>query len=79
MKLCETIIFYKASAHNAEANNYIGMTGNIFKERSRNHVKSFNDEKYSNETELAKHVWYLKKQGRAGADLGYVKHVRRLR
>ena len=42
------------------------MTANTFKERYRNYVKSFNNEKYSNETELAKHVWYLKKQlGRA--------------
>ena len=36
------------------------MTSNIFKERFRNHIKSFNHKKYSNETELSKYVWHLK-------------------
>ena len=35
-------------------NPTVGMTGNSFKKRDR----------YSNETELSKHVWDLKKQGR---------------
>ena len=38
----------------------IGMTSNTFKERFRNHIKSFNHKKYSNETELSKYVWHLK-------------------
>ena len=29
-------------------------------ERYRNHIKSFTHEKYSNETELSKHIWHLK-------------------
>ena len=33
---------------------------NTFKERFRNHIKSFNHKKYSNETELSKYVWHLK-------------------
>ena len=37
----------------------IGMTSNTFKERFRNHIKSFNHKKYSNETELSKYVWHL--------------------
>jgi hypothetical protein len=36
------------------------MTATTFKERYRNHKKSFNDIKYENETELSKHVWKLK-------------------
>ena len=35
---------------------YIGT----FKERYRNHIKSFTHKKYSNETELSKHIWHLK-------------------
>ncbi len=31
-----------------------------FKDRYRNHKKSFDDIKYENETELSKHVWKLK-------------------
>ena len=36
------------------------MTSNSFKERYRNHLKSFNHRQYSSETELSKHVWNLK-------------------
>ena len=38
------------------------MTSNTFKERYRNHliIKSFTHKKYSNETELSKHIWHLK-------------------
>ena len=39
---------------------YIGMTSNTFKERYRNHIKSFTHKIYSNETEFSKHVWHLK-------------------
>ena len=31
-------------------------------ERYRNHIKSFTHKKYSNETELSKHVWHLKQK-----------------
>ena len=40
------------------------MTANIFKERYRNPAISFQDKKYSNETELSKYVWELKKKNR---------------
>ena len=36
------------------------MTANSFKEGYRNHIKSFKDGKYSNETELSKYIWDLK-------------------
>ena len=56
-------IVYKATISTCNTNDtkhYIGMTSNTFKERYRNHIKSFNHKKYSNETELSKHVWHLK-------------------
>ena len=47
--------------HNSQDTKYyIGMTSNTVKERYRNHIKSFTYKKYSNETELSKHVWLLK-------------------
>ena len=46
---------------NAETKKYIGMTSNEFKVRYRNHTKSFRDKKHSNETELSKYIWDLKK------------------
>ena len=39
---------------------HAGMTSSTFKERYRNHIKSFTHKKYSNETELSKHIWHLK-------------------
>ena len=56
-------IVYKATISTSNANDtkhYIGMTSNTFKERYRNHIKSFTHKKYSNETELSKHIWHLK-------------------
>ena len=56
-------IVYKATiniGNTQDTKNYIGMTSNTFKERYRNHIKSFTRNKYSNETELSKHVWHLK-------------------
>ena len=41
---------------------YIGLTSTTSKERYNNHSKSFNHEKYQNETELSKYVWKLKKK-----------------
>ena len=43
-----------------DTKHYIGMASNTFKERYPNHIKSFTHKKYSNETELSKHVWHLK-------------------
>ena len=36
------------------------MTSNTFKERFRNHIKSFTNKIYSNETEISKRIWHLK-------------------
>ena len=56
-------IVYKATiftGNTQDTKHYIGMTSNTFKERYRIHIKSFTHKKYSNETELSKHVWHLK-------------------
>ena len=58
-------IVYKATiltGNTQDTKHYIGMTSNTFKERYRNHIKSFTHKKYSNETELSKHVWHLKQK-----------------
>ena len=44
--------------------NYIGITAGTFKDRFNNHTKSLNNLAYSNETELSKHAWNLKRQNR---------------
>ena len=47
-------IVYKATiftGNTQDTKHYIGMTSNTFKERYRNHIKSFTHKKYSNETE----------------------------
>ena len=36
------------------------MTASTFKERYRNHIKSFNHKRYSNDIELSKYIWKLK-------------------
>ena len=56
-------IVYKATISTSNTNDkkhYIGMTSSTFKERYRNHIKSFTHKKYSNKTELWKHIWHLK-------------------
>ena len=56
-------IVYRATVTTGNADNtrhYIGMTASTFKERCRNHIKSFNHKRYSNDTELSKHILQLK-------------------
>ena len=52
------------STDNNTTQTYIGVTANDFKTRYRNYLKSLRSEKYKHETELSKHVWYLKKENR---------------
>ena len=57
------IYIYKATVSlEKEQVAYIGLTSTTFKERYNNHSKSFNHEKYHNETEFSKYVWKLKKK-----------------
>ena len=56
-------IVYKATVTTGNTNSikhYIGMRASTFKERYRNHIKSFNHKRYSNDTELSKCIWKLK-------------------
>ncbi len=56
-------IVYKATVTTSNTNStkhYIGMTASTFKERYRNHIKSFNHKRYSNDTELWKYIRKLK-------------------
>ncbi len=56
-------LVYQAEVTTKDDNDrktYISMTATTFKDRYRNHKKSFDDNKYENETELSKHVWKLK-------------------
>ena len=67
-KKCLTqVIVYQAevkSYDNGETNRYIGVTAGEFKDRYINHKKSFELQRYANETELSKHIWKLKRSGR---------------
>ena len=45
-----------------KSKNYIGLTDTTFKERHKNHKKSFKNAKYKTETELSVHLWKLKEQ-----------------
>ena len=65
-KQCTTKnVVYKATVTTDDtAKEYIGMTSNTFKERYRNHAKSFQTKKYSNETELSNYVWQLQEKNK---------------
>ena len=64
---CTESLVYKAeitTTNVGETNIFIGMTSGTFKKRYANHKKSFNNPRYSSETELSKHVWELKNKER---------------
>ena len=61
-------VIYQADVTNdvdGEYKFYCGLTETSFKERIRNHTKSFNHRQYQNETELSKYIWTLKHQNKA--------------
>ena len=56
-------LVYQAEVITKEDNDIktnISMTATTFKDRCRNHKKSFKDIKHETDTELSKHVWKLK-------------------
>ena len=60
-----TNVIYRANittGDSGETKHYIGMTANPFKERYRNHTKSFKDKKCANETELSEYIWDILKR-----------------
>ena len=61
---------------NDETKKYIGITANEFKQRYRNHAKSFQHQKYANDTELSKYIWKLKTGNRDyNIKWSIIKHV----
>ena len=61
---CQTrSIIYKATVVSGEEERkYIGLTEDPFKQRYANHMSTFTHEKNEKSTELAKHVWKLKRR-----------------
>ena len=60
-------LIYKATVttnNTNETKTYIGLCETNFKTRFTNHTKSFRHRKYENETELSKHIWNLRDQGK---------------
>ena len=56
-------VVYKATVHSKnDEKAMVDQTGGQFKTRFRNHKKSLNNQKYSNETELSKYIWELLKE-----------------
>lgn len=55
----ENVIYQATVATETTTENYAGLASN-FKERYRNHQTSFRHPNKRNETELSKHIWYLK-------------------
>ena len=53
------------------------MTSSAFKERFRNHMKSFTHKKYSNETRLSKYVWHLKENNKDFTLFSFVEKPRK--
>ena len=62
-----TNVLYEASLSstliNYDKKTYKGITAPQFKIRYGNHLKSFNNTKYKNETELSKETWRLRDKG----------------
>ena len=54
-------VIYQATVESNKGNEtYIGLTGDQFKTRFRNHTASFKDKNKRNATELSKYIWSLK-------------------
>ena len=65
--LAKRVIYRKGTVttlHKRSTKTYIDMTGNDFKQRYRNHMKSFKNSKYRNETELSKSIWRQRMENR---------------
>ena len=56
----ENIIYKAVVSSNLETKEYIGSSGNSFKQRFTVHKSSFRHEKHRNSTKLSKYVWSLK-------------------
>ena len=61
--LVKSIVYKATVTHGNTSKVYIGNTGGEFKDRFRNHTKSFNNAQYETETVLSKHIWNLIRSG----------------
>ena len=60
--LIKNILYMATVETETNTSSYIGMTGNSFKTRYYNHIKSFKNKRYKNETELSKYIWKLREK-----------------
>ena len=58
--IIQNIVYMATVETETNTSSYVGMTGNSFKTRYYNHIKSFKNRCY--ETELSKHIWKLKEK-----------------
>ena len=61
--LLENILYMaaiKSDKKNYQPSNYKGISGNTFKKRYANHKRSFNINRYKNDTKLSVEYWNLK-------------------
>ena len=59
-------IVYKATVTSEnDSKIYYGLTENTCKQRYNNHTQSIRHEKYEHSTELSRHLWTLKREGKA--------------
>ena len=60
--LIKNIVYMATVETETNSSSYVGMTGNSIKTRYYNHIKSFKNKRYKNETELSKYIWKLKEK-----------------
>ena len=58
--LTRNVIYQATVASEGKEETYIGLTGDEFKSRYRNHTMSFRKPDKRNATELSKYIWSLK-------------------
>ena len=62
IRLIKNIVYMATVKTETNTSSYVGMTGNNFKTRYYNHIKSLKNKRYKNETELSKYIWKLKEK-----------------
>ena len=60
--LIKNIVYMATVETETISSSYICMTGNSFKTRYYNHIKSFKNKRHKNENELSKYIWKLKER-----------------
>ena len=60
--LIKNIVYMATVETETNTSSYVGMTGNNFKTRYYNHIKSFKNKRYKNETELSRYIWKRKEK-----------------